>query len=190
MRLQRSAVVFAACFALAACKDKQQDKLQREQHQYNIVQEGSASDVTGTLTAPGEAAPTTDTTTASTGMTATNADTTTAFTLPGAAPGTATSAQPGSLGATLPTDASGNFGSYQQPRRTPPRRAEQPQNDTATAIQHASPAPQPAPPATDTPATSTTSAEGPPQTQTDTAPKKHDEQQPPAPQPPPTDTRG
>lgn len=191
MRFRQGAMVLAACLALAACKDKKQDNLQREQQQYNVVQEGSANGVTGTLNAPGETATTTDTTTAYQGMTATNADTTTAFTLPGAAPGSApTSTQPGSLGSTLPSSSTGNFGSYQQPppRRTAPRRVEQqPRTDTSTTEQHASRSPE-QPPRTDT--TSTT--EGPPQTQTDTrgnqpAPQP---QTPPPPPPTTTDTRG
>src|SRR3954463_11171648 len=48
-------------------------KMQRDQKQYEVVQEGSASGVTSTINAPGETKPP---------VTETNVDTTTAFTIP------------------------------------------------------------------------------------------------------------
>ena len=81
MNLRKAVWIGVALLVAAACRDKTSN-LQREQQQYNVVQEGSANGVTGTLAAPGEAVPQTT----YTGMTATNADTTTAFTLPGTTP--------------------------------------------------------------------------------------------------------
>src|SRR6267142_4058340 len=72
-------------------------KMQRDQKQYDVVQEGSADGVTSTLNAPGETQPLT-----TSSVTNTNADTTTAFTVPGTATSTSTSGQPGTIAGTFP----------------------------------------------------------------------------------------
>src|ERR1051325_3798048 len=82
-----------AALLLAGCHRK--GSMQREQQQYEVVQEGAASGVTSTINAPGETAPAP--------ITNTNVDTTTAFAGFGnGAPSPAPTAQPGSLGSTLP----------------------------------------------------------------------------------------
>ena len=171
MKRSNVVLILAACIAAAGCRDRS-SSLQREQQQYDVVQEGSANGgVTSTLSAPGEAPPQTT----YTGLTATNADTTTAFTLPGTATTTDTMQQPGTLGATLPPPSP-------RPRPATPPRPEPAQATTTDT-------PQPAAPATDT--------EGPPiNEKRDKEDDLKQQEQPaahPAPQPPPpppTDTRG
>ena len=200
MKIRNGALVVLVCMAVAGCSDKKSN-LQREQQQYNVVQEGQASGVTGTLQVPGEVAPTQT----AYGMTATNADTTSAFTLSGGAVTTDTTSTAGSLGATLPASGGGgNFGSYTpppRPRPVTPRQAETPVETNPP--QPSSPAPAPAPtpqPATDTsnpaPAPPTTTTQTPPPSDENKSDQKQPDQPEPQPQPPPppppttTDTRG
>lgn len=179
----KKALVYLAALALvAACRGHGSgDSLQREQQQYDVVQEGQTSTaVTSTINAPGEAgAP-------PAGMTNTNADTTTAFTLPQVAGSGTTSTQPGTIAGTLtiPSNTGPMVGYPSAPPR--PRRATPP------------PAPRPVEtPRTDT---ATTSLEGPPPSTstipptTDTAPppppRDRDDKKPPDTQKPPsTDTQ-
>src|ERR1041385_7747062 len=62
-----------AALALLIFGCSRSGKMQRDQKQYDVVQEGSASGVTSTINAPGETKPP---------VTDTNVDTTTAFTIP------------------------------------------------------------------------------------------------------------
>jgi hypothetical protein len=132
---------------LAAVSCSRQQKMQRDQQNYDVVQEGATGSATTTLAAPGETAPP---------ATATNVDTTTAFTLPQTATTTPT-APPGTIAGSLPTSTGGSIGQYTpQPRPVvhphvvaPPTTAP-PASDTvppATDTAH--------PPPTDTTATST-----------------------------------
>ncbi len=165
MKISRAGFLVVACIVAAGCRDRASN-LQREQQQYDVVQEGAANGTSTALAAPGEAPPTATTSTY-TGMTATNADTTTAFTLPGTA-ATTDSAQPGTLGSTLPAPGSGNISGYSRPR---PRRPVQ----TSTSA-------PPVPPAqTDTAAPATT---------TQSSPALEPSSNPPPAPPTTTDTRG
>ena len=116
--------------AAASCG---RSKMQRNQKQYAVVQEGSADGVTSTINAPGETA---QTLTSST-ITGTNVDTTTAFTVPGTATSSAPRQQAGTIAGTFPDD-SGNFPSgYNTPRprprpRTPPQTTTNPPMDSST----------------------------------------------------------
>jgi hypothetical protein len=85
-------------FAAASCG--RSGKMQRDQQQYDVVQEGSATGVTSTINAPGENPPPPMT---SSTITGTNVDTTTAFTLPGTATTATTTQQPGTVAGTFPT---------------------------------------------------------------------------------------
>lgn len=148
-------------------------KMQRDQKQYDVVPEGSASGVTSTINGPGETpAPLTDT----------NADTTTNFTLttnpnpPGDTAGTATTGSAPATPAWIPASRS--------PRPhvvTPPAHELRPEPATDTTM------------TTDTdtapvPTTTTTDQQRSPKTTTSPEPKKGEE--PPSPPPPPTDTTG
>jgi hypothetical protein len=184
MKRSNAVLILAACIAAAGCRDRSSN-LQRQQQQYDVVQEGSANGgVTSTLAAPGEAPPQTT----PTGLTATNADTTTAFTLPGVATTTDTMEQPGTLGATLPPPPS------PRPRPATPPRPEPAQTTTTST-------PQPAPPATDTSSSPSSmpprNTEGPPTDEKGDNEDDLEQQEQPAlqpvpqpPPPPPTDTRG
>src|SRR5215210_6227604 len=86
-------VVTVAAF-LAACGG---NSAKRSGHEYEVVQEGSASGVTSTIQGPGETLPP---------ITGTNSDTTTAFTInPNAVPPATAPATPGSIAGTLPPPA-------------------------------------------------------------------------------------
>ena len=159
--MKKTLVYLAAIALVAACRGHGSgDSLQREQQQYDVVQEGqSSSAVTSTINAPGEpGAP-------RPGMTGTNADTTTAFSLPQVAGGGATPTQPGTIAGTLtiPSNTGPMVGYPSSPPRPRPRATPRP-------VQ---------PPRTDT---ATTSLEGPPPT-TSTIPPTTDT----APPPPPRD---
>ena len=174
----KKSLIYLGILALAAaCRGRGSgDSLQREQQQYDVVQEGQTSTaVTSTINAPGEpAAP----------MTGTNADTTSNFTLPGVAPGT-TSTQPGTIAGTLtiPSNSGPMVGypsSPPRPRPRPratPRPVEPPRTDTATtSLEGPPPSTSTIPPTTDT-------APPPP-------PRDRDDKKPPADQKPPsTDTQ-
>ena len=103
--------------------------MQRDQQQYDVVQEGSANGgVTSTINGPGETPPALTTSTA----TGTNVDTTTAFTVPGTATATTSTAPPGTIAGSLP-DSSTGFPSGYTPRPKPrPRPATPPPTTTAT----------------------------------------------------------
>ncbi|MGZ7031331.1 MAG: hypothetical protein ACXVIJ_05100, partial [Thermoanaerobaculia bacterium] len=113
MKISTVGFFVVACVFAAGCRERERN-LQREQQQYDVVKEGSASGTSTGIAAPGETPPTTTTAATSTAMTATNADTTTAFTLPGTTITTG-STQPGTLGSTLPAPGSGNIGGYERP---------------------------------------------------------------------------
>jgi hypothetical protein len=160
-----------AALALLVFGCSRSGKMQRDQKQYDVVQEGSASGVTSTINAPGETKPP---------VTDTNADTTTAFTIP---------TNPNPLGNdTVGTAVSGPTW-ISAPR--PPR----PHVTTAPRPQELQPAP-----ATDTTMTTDTDIAPVPTTTTDTqrspkatttspdVKKKPDEEPPPPPTT--TDTRG
>ncbi|HXA18242.1 MAG TPA: hypothetical protein VN380_14680 [Thermoanaerobaculia bacterium] len=104
-----------AAFALVVFACSRSGKMQRDQKQYDVVPEGSASGVTSTINGPGETtAPVTDT----------NADTTTNFTIP---------ANPSPLG----NDTAGTTAPVaQQPLRprvyTPPPRPQELRPEPAT----------------------------------------------------------
>src|SRR5688572_9538489 len=101
-----SSLLFAA-----ACR--RSGKLNRDQKEYEVVQEGSGGAVSSTISAPGEvAAPLMPT------LTGTNADTTSAFNLPNAMTDTSTSAPPGTIAGTLPQDV--YYPRQSRVPRTPP----------------------------------------------------------------------
>src|SRR5438093_5425942 len=141
MSPKKSALVLLVVF-LAGCGGR--SKMKRDQQQYDVVQEGSATGVTSTINAPGET-PQPATTTAITG---TNVDTTTAFTLPGTATATTTD-QSGTIAGTLPGNGTG-FPSGYTPRPRPRPVV------TTTSTATPPPATQTAPTATDTVAPTTT----------------------------------
>ncbi len=151
-----------AAFALLVFACSRSGKMQRDQKQYDVVPEGSASGVTSTINGPGETPPP---------VTDTNADTTTNFTIP-------TNPNPlgnDTAGTTAPiTPITSTAPHPLRPRLyTPPPQPQELRPE----------------PATDTTMTTTTDTET-TTTTTTTAPnakKKSDEDQPP---PPPTDTRG
>src|SRR6202007_1248603 len=101
---------------LAAASCSRQQKMQRDQQNYDVVQEGATGTATSTLAAPGEQPPEMTTSSA----TATNVDTTTAFTLPETVTNTST-APPGTVAGSLPTTTGGSIGQYTPHPRTLPR---------------------------------------------------------------------
>jgi hypothetical protein len=190
-------VAIIVALALAACR--RQDRAQRSQPNYEVVQEGSASGVTSTINGPGETTPPT---------TDTNVDTTTNFTLPNnpnplgnETDGSTVAGSPPSN----PIDPAGTPGMTPAPRRT---RA----NDTRGMASASAPIMtdtmgsttppmakemHAAPPASDTSMTtstsdtaSTTTTSSPSDTKKkkDDSSKSGDQQQPPP--PPPTDATG
>lgn len=106
--------------------------LQRDQKQYEVVQEGQAGGVSSTIAAPGETSP------PLMPMTGTNYDTTTAFTLDTTGTMT-TTALPGTIAGTLPAQPT-----YRSYPSAPPR--PQPATPPPTTTE----APEPAPPADQT----------------------------------------
>jgi hypothetical protein len=194
-----------ACTALFVFGCSRSGKVQRNQQQYQTVQEGSASGVTSTINAPGETAPP---------LTNTNVDTTTNLTLPINPNPLGTTTAAGSMASAMPPSApAGTPGVTPAPRpRTLPRPAPTANapvvTDTIGSTTPAMPrerqrAPQPQPrdrqqtdtaatdtmstmpPASDTAATDTSS--------TETKKKddsKNKDSNPPPPPPTTTDTRG
>lgn len=153
-----------AAFALLVFACSRSGKMQRDQKQYDVVPEGSASGVTSTINGPGETPPP---------VSDTNADTTTNFTIPTnpnpLGNDTAGTAMGGST--TTPTTATPR---PLRPRLYPPPAQPQelrpePATDTTTTT-------------TDTETTTTT-------TTTSPNPKKKSDEDQPSP-PPPTDTTG
>src|SRR6185503_709579 len=93
MRTNKLIAVLTFAGFLAACGGSSAKRSQ-QQHEYEVVQEGSAAGVTSTIQGPGETLPP---------ITGTNADTTTAFALnPNPVPPAAPSPTPGSIAGTLP----------------------------------------------------------------------------------------
>lgn len=158
----------AILLVLAAASCSRSGKIERNQQQYDSVQEGSAQGVTSTINGPGETSPPLTTSTA----TGTNVDTTTAFTVPGTATTTSTQ-QPGTVASSLPDSTTGFPSGYTPPR---PRPRPRPPVTTTTAP----------PTDTATPPTTTTDTVAPTTTDTTGPPKKKDDQKP----TPPTDTTG
>ncbi|HEX7680046.1 MAG TPA: hypothetical protein VF713_18090 [Thermoanaerobaculia bacterium] len=158
-------ILTLAAFALLVFACSRSGKMQRDQKQYDVVPEGSASGVTSTINGPGETPPP---------VTDTNADTTTNFTIP---------ANPNPLG----NDTAGTAmtGSTTTPiTTTVPRPLHQRLYPPLPRPEELRPEPATDTAVTDTETTSTT-------TTTTTAPstkKKSDEDQPSP--PPPTDTTG
>jgi len=142
MSLKKSAFILLM-FAAVSCG---RSKMQRDQKQYDVVQEGSADGVTSTINAPGETNPPMTSST----ITGTNVDTTTAFTLPGTATATTTE-QPGTIAGTLPGNSTG-FPSGYTPRPRPRPVVQQP-TPPMSSTSTASP-----PPATETAPTTDTVA--------------------------------
>lgn len=166
MKKHLGMLILPAVLLAAACN--RGNELQRDQQQYDVVQEGAGGAVTSTIHAPGEVMPP---------LTNTNADTTTEFMLPNITDPSQTAAPPGSLAETFPTE------SATPPPRTTPRPAPAPQ-----------PAPQPPPPTTyepqpepQPPPPTTTTVEPQPE-EPEPEPEQQPEPQPPPPPPPPTDT--
>ena len=113
--IPRKFLCVAVILAAASCR--QSSKMQRDQQNYDVVQEGQASGAASTVGAPGEQATATTST-----ITATNADTTTAFTLPGTATTATTTGVPGTIAGTLPDNGSGFPTGYGSPPRAWGRR--------------------------------------------------------------------
>lgn len=186
--MKRALIVLIAV-ALVGC-GRGTSRLNRDQQQYDVVQEGSASGVTSTINAPGETTPP---------ITGTNADTTTAFSLPMG--GVPSNGQPGTIAGTLPTDTTGAMvyppgmpprpvAQHPRPVAQQPVQVQQPAMTSAQPEQpqqtERQPEPQPAQPSTQSPpAPETTTQAPPPPPETNTAPppekkkdeKKHDDQQ-------------
>ena len=146
----------AILLILAAASCSRSGKMQRDQQQYDVVQEGSADGgVTSTINGPGETAPPLTTST----VTGTNVDTTTAFTLPGTTTTTSTAA-PGTVAGSLPDATTGFPSGYTPPR---PRPRPRPTTPTTTATDTVAP-----PATTDTVAPTTTDQKPTPPPPTDT----------------------
>jgi len=145
--------VILLIFAAVSCG--RQQKMQRDQQNYDVVQEGATGTATSTIAAPGETAgPMT------TSATATNVDTTTAFTLPETVTTTST-APPGTIAGSLPTTTGGSIGGY-APRPAPRPRVERPPDQPMNSSTSTAPptttdtaSPTTPPPPTATTATST-----------------------------------
>lgn len=136
----------AAAILLASGCGRSNSNLRRDQKNYEVVEEGQASGVSSTISAPGEVeAPVLP-------MTGTNADTTTAFTLPNTSTTTPT-APPGTIAGTFPSTTPPP---PPRPRPAAPAPAPPPPTDTAT----------PPPPPADT----TQPQEEPPKTDTQPPP--------------------
>ena len=143
-----------------------QQKIQRDQQNYDVVQEGSTTGgATSTINAPGEQTPPMTSST----ITGTNVDTTTAFTLPGTTTTTST-APPGTIAGTLQTNTGGSIYGSRPPRPRVERAPAPPMSSSTTTG---------APPPQTEGLPTTTDTVAPP---TDT--KKEKDRNPP---PPPTD---
>ena len=149
----------AATFLIAGCHRESSDSLQRQQQQYDTVQEGQTSTaVTSTIIAPGEVAQ------PAAAMTGTNADTTSNFTLPQISPASTTQSQPGTI--------AGTMGYPSNPPKPKPRptvtKAEPAKTDTATSVAGPPPSTSTTPPTTDTapPPPPSTDTQPPPTTTT------------------------
>ncbi len=154
----KKTLILVASAAILASACGRPAKLQRDQEQYEVVQEGSAGAVSSTISAPGETPPPMPT------LTGTNADTTTAFTLPNTTMPT-TSNPPGTIAGTLP-QPTGGIDVYYPRDAGVPRTAPRPRPTT--------------PPPTEPPLTTTTAEPPPPSTDTTstTAPADQGEEPP------------
>jgi hypothetical protein len=202
---QKIATLAAISFLVFGCS--RSAKVQRNQQDYQTVQEGSASGVTSTINAPGETAPP---------LTNTNVDTTTNFTLPtnpnplgndtaggsmasGMPPPSYPAGTPGMAPALRPrtstrttnapvvTDTVGST-TPPMPRERAPQPASREQTDTA-ATDTAAPSTSTDTMMTDTSSTTSTSSSTDTKKKKDDG-KKKDSDQPPPPPPTATDTRG
>jgi hypothetical protein len=198
--MTRKIVTFAAvAFLIFGCS--RSAKVQRNQQDYQTVQEGSASGVTSTINAPGETTPP---------LTNTNVDTTTNFTLPTNPAPLGNDTAGGSMASAMPPSyPAGTPGMAPRPRTTRPtnalvvtdtvgsttppmprERTTQPapreQTDTAATDTTAPPPPTDTT-MTDTSSTTSTSSSTDAKKKKDDGKKKDGDQPPP---PPPTDTRG
>lgn len=168
---RKIAPLAAIAFLVFGCS--RSGKMQRNQQDYQTVQEGSASGVTSTINAPGET---------TTPLTNTNVDTTTNFTLPTNPAPLGNDTAGGSMASSMPAYPVGSPGLAPTPRpRTRAPGEQRPPTDTAATDTMST-----TPPPIDTRMTDTSS--------TDTKKKKddgkkNDSDQPPPP-PPPTDTQG
>src|SRR5437879_11093845 len=117
MRPKKSVLIL---LMLVAGSCGRQSKMQRDQQNFDVVQEGSSTAASAPLT--DQTAPPPPTTSA---ITNTNADTTTAFTLPQTATAT-TTAPPGTIAGSLPTSTGGSISGYTPPRPPRPRVVERP----------------------------------------------------------------
>jgi hypothetical protein len=167
-------LAIAALLAVGCHRSGSGDSLQRQQQQYDTVQEGQSSTaVTSTIIAPGEVAP------PAAGMTGTNSDTTTNFTLPQVSSTSTTQTQPGTLAGTLTVPS--NSGPLIGYPSNPPQARPKPRPPVVTKAEPAK---------TDT----TTTEAGAPPPSTSTTPPTTDTAPPPPPstdtQPPPTTTTG
>jgi hypothetical protein len=180
-----------AALALLVFGCSRSGKMQRDQKQYEVVQEGSASGVTSTINAPGETKPP---------LTDTNVDTTTAFTIPtnpnpmgNETAGTVMSGSAPASAPVAPTSttwipASRPPRPHGVPQPRPQELHPSPATDTTmTTVTDTT--------ATDTdvaplPTTATTDTQRPPKTTTPPDVKKKPDEEPAPPPPPPTDTTG
>jgi hypothetical protein len=204
---QKIASLAAIAFLLFGCS--RSGKVQRNQQQYQTVQEGSASGVTSTINAPGETTPP---------MTNTNVDTTTNLTLPTNPAPLGNDTAGGSMASGMPSYPTGTPGMAPAPRprtsaritnapvvtdtigsttpampreRTQPAPREQrPQTDTASTDTTAPPPPTTDTTMTDTSSTTSTSTSTDTKKKKDDGKKKESDQPPPPPPPTATDTRG
>ncbi|MFZ2490023.1 MAG: hypothetical protein WA208_00925, partial [Thermoanaerobaculia bacterium] len=97
--MRRSIVLLALPIALAAGCGR--NRMERDQSQYDVVQEGSASGVTSTIGGASVTPP----------LTGTNADTTTAFALDPRLATTPPLQQEGTLAETMPSTVTPSYGS-------------------------------------------------------------------------------
>jgi hypothetical protein len=194
MRQMTQKIATLACTALLVFGCSRSGKVQRNQQQYQTVQEGSASGVTSTINAPGETAPP---------LTNTNVDTTTNLTLPINPNPLGNATTGGSMASAMPPTTSYPAGTPGMPPAARPRTSPRAPvvTDTIGSTTPAMPREHTQPrerQQTDTAATDTMSTTPPTDTamtdtsSTDTKKKddgKNKDSDPPPP-PPPTDTRG
>src|SRR5205823_4219388 len=107
---EKIATIAVIAFLVFGCGRSRQ--VQRNQQQYQTVQEGSASGVTSTINAPGETTPP---------LTNTNVDTTTNFTLPTNPNPLGNDTAGGSMASAMPSYPAGTPGMTTTRPRTPPR---------------------------------------------------------------------
>jgi len=168
-----------AALALLVFGCSRSGKMQRDQKQYDVVQEGSASGVTSTINAPGETKPP---------VTDTSLDTTTAFTIP---------TNPNPLGNDTAGTAMSGSAPTPAPIWIPASRPPRPHVTSQPRPQELQPAPATDTTTTDTetdtasvPTTTTDTQRSPKATTTSPDVKKKPDEVPPPPPPSTTDTTG